>query len=414
MTRKQAIGIVMCLLLMISGCGKKDTSKVEKEKKVVTVPVVFRANPITGEKENADLVEAFNKTYADTFHLDVKWVMETEDAYRKTLKRDNVTGNLPVILMDVRVQPSFFRRMVEDGRMMAIGDRVEASPEWKAAAGKDYPDRYAGPYKDVYLSPCGCDRLSCVGIFYHKDKLKKAGWDHFPETLKQYQKLLEDLKNSGTAALALHTEGTAWAAMLPATAELALTKEGETFVKTFLPESFDTPAGVKLAEILKRNFAYASDNAYYADFDVAYNTFLNGDAAMIANGYWMIDSIPESQRDEIGFAPFPGNRLISSPETFGWAISESATESEKKGALAFLEFRTCWERQKQEDLFETGGRNSLESAYIKAVTDNPEILPNYQINWDAVIQEKKIPEYLPLLGRGEMTPEEFVKALNQK
>lgn len=43
----------------------------------------------------------------------------------------------------------------------------------------------------------------------------------------------------------------------------------------------------------------------YNDFDVAYENFVSGEVAMIPNGYWMIDQIPESMESSVRFSPFP-------------------------------------------------------------------------------------------------------------
>ena len=42
---------------------------------------------------------------------------------------------------------------------------------------------------------------------------------------------------------------------------------------------------------------------------------------MVPNGYWMIDQIPLATDGQqcVRFSSFPGNTLVSSPETFGWA-----------------------------------------------------------------------------------------------
>ena len=83
------------------------------------------------------------------------------------------------------------------------------------------------------------------------------------------------------------------------------------------PDSYQNESGLQLAGTLKKLFQYTTDNAMYNDFDVSYQNFVSGKVAMIPNGYWMIDQIPESMESSVRFSPFPGNKLISSPETFG-------------------------------------------------------------------------------------------------
>lgn len=56
---------------------------------------------------------------------------------------------------------------------------------------------------------------------------------------------------------------------------------------------------------------------------------------MIPNGYWMIDQLPEEWKEKVRFSAFPGNKLIASPETFGWAVVSTYSEEVKEGAVEF-------------------------------------------------------------------------------
>ena len=51
---------------------------------------------------------------------------------------------------------------------------------------------------------------------------------------------------------------------------------------------------------------------------------------MIPNGYWMIDQIPEEMQKKVCFSTFPENKLIGSPETFGWAVVSTYSEKGEK------------------------------------------------------------------------------------
>ena len=50
---------------------------------------------------------------------------------------------------------------------------------------------------------------------------------------------------------------------------------------------------------------------------------------MIPNGYWMIDQIRRNA-EKVCFSTFPENKLIGSPETFGWAVVSTYSEKVKK------------------------------------------------------------------------------------
>ena len=113
----------------------------------------------------------------------------------------------------------------------------------------------------------------------------------------------------------------------------------------------------------------------YNDFDTAYNNFFDGKAAMIPNGYWMIDQIPDGWEQCVRFSSFPGNTLVSSPETFGWALTSGCSEEVKEGALAFFKFRTEFNLLEKETMFSMEEKyiSQVERDYLKAFFEFPDI-----------------------------------------
>lgn len=51
--------------------------------------------------------------------------------------------------------------------------------------------------------------------------------------------------------------------------------------------------------------------------------------------------------------------------------------------------------------------------YIKAYTENPQIVPNYQVKWSSVLQEQTLGEIIPKLAKDQMTEEEFVRRADE-
>ena len=84
---------------------------------------------------------------------------------------------------------------------------------------------------------------------------------------------------------------------------------------------------------------------------------------MIPNGYWMIDQIPEEMQKKVCFSTFPENKLIGSPETFGWAVVSTYSEKVKKGAVEFLKFRTKLNKEQKEELL-TAGQDRKERCWM--------------------------------------------------
>lgn len=54
-------------------------------------------------------------------------------------------------------------------------------------------------------------------------------------------------------------------------------------------------------------------------------------------------------------------------------------------------------------------KNQILTDYIRAYQNNPEIVPNYQVKWNSVLQEETLGEYIPKLVQEEITEQEFTK-----
>ena len=382
-----------------------------REEEVVEIPVVFKVNPTTGEKSEQKLVEAFNKEYRGRYSVEVDWVLKAEGEYRQSMKRMNVTDELPVILVEPCVVPSFYQMMIADGRLENLAPYIEADEEWKAMT---EPVVWEGCTEEdgaMYLAPISTSIFSCAGIFWNQELFEQAGIEAFPETWEAFWECCDRLAECGITPLALHTDGTAWAPMLLATAELADSEEGAEFLEDVLPESYQNESGRRMAETLRHLFDYASEEALYADFDVAFDDFFDGKAAMLPNGYWMIKQISGEWLNKVRFSPFPGNKLISSPESFCWAVTSGYREEIKAGAVEFLKYRAKYNQEEKEKLLKQnqGNISFVKQDYLDAFFGNPQIVPNYQVKWNSILQEETLGQYIPELVQGKITTEEFIR-----
>ena len=413
--------MALLLLMMLcgmtaAGCaGTERESTVEEEGSVISIPIIFTVDPTTGKKNNQELADAFNEAYAGQYYLDVEWVLETEEEYRQNLKRMNATDSLPAIIYDVCTVPSFYIMMVEEGRIEDLTSYLEEDLSWKTniepfvLKGCTYTDG------EVYLGPISTSAFTCSGMFWNEELFAQAGIDRFPETWEEFWECCDTLKEHGITPLALHTEGTGWAPMLIATAAVAESEEGADFMRQMLPESYDNESGQYLAEVLEKLFSYTTEDALHADYDVAYSNFFSDKAAMIPNGYWMIDQIPENRGDEIRFSSFPEHTLVASPETFGWAVVSGYSDEVKEAAVEFLKFRTAYNEREKETLFkqDLSGKPQVLKDYLKAVSEARQIVPNYQVKWNSILQEETLGVALPLLAEQKITPQEFVQMADE-
>lgn len=407
------LSVILCVVLtgVMTGCAGKGQEDKENAEEVVKIPMILIVDSSTGNKNEERIIEAFNQEYEGKYEVDAEWIMETEDEYRQNLKRLNVTDELPAVITDLRMLPSFYQMMIEDERIEDLSSYIQNDEEWSRMIEDVVLESVSEPDGKIYLAPLSTAAFSCSGVFWNEELFAKAGVESFPETWEEFWECCERLKAHGITPLALHTEGTAWAPMLFATAELADTEDGEAFMKQLYPDSYTNESGFHMAKTLKRLFSYTTEDALHNDFDVSYNNFFSGEAAMIPNGYWMIDQIPEEWKDKVHFSPFPGNKLISSPETFGWSVVSSYSEEVKEAAVEFLKFRTKMNREDKEEFFskDAGELMKAEEDYIQAYQNNPKIVPNYQVKWNSILQEDTLGQYLPELVKGKITVKEFTQ-----
>lgn len=404
----RASAAALLLAMLVSGCSEtaEQTSGGEEE---VTIPMILIVDSSTGIKNEEELITEFNRIYDGKWQADVQWIMETEEEYRQNLKRQNVTDTLPAVITDLRMLPAFYYMMIQDGRIEELTEYINEDEEWKAMIEPAVLESCSEEDGSIYLGPISTAAFSCSGMFWNEELFAQAGIEKFPETWEEFWECCEQLSACGITPLALHTEGTAWAPMLIATAEAASTEEGAAFMNEFYPDTYQNESGLRIAQTLQKLFQYTTDDALYMDFDVSYDNFFSGQAAMIPNGYWMMDQIPEEWQDKVRFSPFPENKMVSSPETFGWAIVSGYSDEVKEGAAALLKLRTQLNMEQREELFskDPEGMIPAERDYIAAYKNGPQLVPNYQVKWNSILQEETLGEILPDLALGKMTPEEF-------
>ena len=404
----RASAAALLLAMLVSGCSEtaEQTSGGEEE---VTIPMILIVDSSTGIKNEEKLITEFNRIYDGKWRADVQWIMETEEEYRQNLKRQNVTDTLPAVITDLRMLPAFYYMMIQDGRIEELTEYINEDEEWKEMIEPAVLESCSEEDGSIYLGPISTAAFSCSGMFWNEELFAQAGIEKFPETWEEFWECCEQLSACGITPLALHTEGTAWAPMLIATAEAASTEEGAAFMNEFYPDTYQNESGLRIAQTLQKLFRYTTDDALYTDFDVSYDNFFSGQAAMIPNGYWMMDQIPEEWQDKVRFSPFPENKMVSSPETFGWAIVSGYSDEVKEGAAALLKLRTQLNMEQREELFskDPEGMIPAERDYIAAYRNGPQLVPNYQVKWNSILQEETLGEILPDLALGKMTPEEF-------
>lgn len=77
--RIMAAVMVIVMLAALTGCVGKEDTQTRKKNKVVEIPMILTVDSSTGNKREEEVVERFNRAYKGKYHIDVDWVMETEE-----------------------------------------------------------------------------------------------------------------------------------------------------------------------------------------------------------------------------------------------------------------------------------------------------------------------------------------------
>ncbi len=413
--RRTAALLALFLLLLPAGCGHREKQIPNAPKDTpVKIPIIFLIDAATGKRENEDLVNAFNKAYEGVYEADVEWMAITSGEYRSNLKRWNAADELPAVITDVCFSPAFYELMLADHRLADLAPMIDQDPEWKEAFETEMLETCREADGSLYVCPTASNCFSYSGIFYHKQMLQKAGIHQFPNTWDDFFACCEKLKQAGMTPVGLHTAGTAWAPMLFATVYLGTSTQGQEFMQKRLPKNYNGKAGRDLVGMLEQIYQYTNTDGIYQDFDVPYHQFANEETAMLPNGFWMLLQF-EDKAKTVGFAPFPENVMVASAQSSGWGIVSSYPKEVQEGAAAFLKFRTL-QTKKQVEVFlnqEREDMTPLERDYIHAVNNRQTVIPNYQFQWNSILQEQVLMEELPKLLYHTIDAEQFLAAMNE-
>ena len=304
----------------LSGCGgggettdEGASTESTGEEIVINYPT-FQCGVNTASPVVDQLIEEFNAEYAGKYRIQ-KEDVPGDANYVDKIKVQLGTGDLPPVvygggynLLDLALA----KDVVVD-----LTSYVEADPEWKAL------------YSDVALTTNSRDGKiyasssegSLIGYFYNKELFEKAGIAEPAKTWDEFWEQCDKLKAAGITPLALDTADSAWVTSLWAGAMIATSgDEGYEFMKQMNPIDYNNqPTIDAFTNVQKMLQEYTTLDAIGGKYEHAANNFLSGQAAMIANGPWMIGDFSDETKttadfaDKVGVAIFPGNFVYDAP-----------------------------------------------------------------------------------------------------
>lgn len=415
----------------LSGCGgggettdEGASTESTGEEIVINYPT-FQCGVNTAAPVVDQLIEEFNAEYAGKYRIQ-KEDVPGDANYVDKIKVQLGTGDLPPVvygggynLLDLALA----KDVVVD-----LTPYVEADPEWKAL------------YSDVALTTNSRDGKiyasssegSLIGYFYNKELFEKAGIAEPAKTWDEFWEQCDKLKAAGITPLALDTADSAWVTSLWAGAMIATSgDEGYEFMKQMNPIDYNNqPTIDAFTNVQKMLQEYTTLDAIGGKYEHAANNFLSGQAAMIANGPWMIGDFSDETKttadfaDKVGVAIFPGNFVYDAPIQ-GYFVTKQDDPALEEAAVEMVKFFTSAHAQQVAlevqgmvpasstvEITETAKQNYpllvefldlAEGATVRTDNLQATMYPNLL---DVVSQD------LPLLASGEMTPTEFCQTLS--
>lgn len=415
----------------LSGCGgggettDEGASTESTGKEIVINYPTFQCGVNTASPVVDQLIEEFNAEYAGKYRIQ-KEDVPGDANYVDKIKVQLGTGDLPPVvygggynLLDLALA----KDVVVD-----LTSYVEADPEWKAL------------YSDVALTTNSRDGKiyasssegSLIGYFYNKELFEKAGIAEPAKTWDEFWEQCDKLKAAGITPLALDTADSAWVTSLWAGAMIATSgDEGYEFMKQMNPIDYNNqPTIDAFTNVQKMLQEYTTLDAIGGKYEHAANNFLSGQAAMIANGPWMIGDFSDETKttadfaDKVGVAIFPGNFVYDAPIQ-GYFVTKQDDPALEEAAVEMVKFFTSAHAQQVAlevqgmvpasstvEITETAKQNYpllvefldlAEGATVRTDNLQATMYPNLL---DVVSQD------LPLLASGEMTPTDFCQTLS--
>ena len=415
----------------LSGCGgggettDEGASTESTGSEIVINYPTFQCGVNTASPVVDQLIEEFNAEYAGKYRIQ-KEDVPGDANYVDKIKVQLGTGDLPPVvygggynLLDLALA----KDVVVD-----LTPYVEADPEWKAL------------YSDVALTTNSRDGKiyasssegSLVGYFYNKELFEKAGIAEPAKTWDEFWQQCDKLKAAGITPLALDTADSAWVTSLWAGAMIATSgDEGYEFMKQMNPIDYNNqPTIDAFTNVQKMLQEYTTLDAIGGKYEHAANNFLSGQAAMIANGPWMVGDFSDETKttadfaDKVGVAIFPGNFVYDAPIQ-GYFVTKQDDPALEEAAVEMVKFFTSAHAQQVAlevqgmvpasstvEITETAKQNYpllvefldlAEGATVRTDNLQATMYPNLL---DVVSQD------LPLLASGEMTPTEFCQTLS--
>jgi raffinose/stachyose/melibiose transport system substrate-binding protein len=312
---------------------------VEPKKAPVKIKyATYRVGTHVSAAAEKKILDEFKKKYNGEIDLQIEEI-PGDQAYVDKIKVLAASKDLPDV---VEGKNGLNDLLIKGNLATPLNEYLEGDAAWKAEVGNEAIKSNSRDGKVWSIA----NGAQLIGYFYNRELFDKAGvkpaatWDEFLANLEKIK------TSTGIAPLAMMTGENAWTTKLLLGAIVGtIGDEGNKFMNTPFPKNFETPEFIeglkKIQTILQK---YTTKDALGAGYANAANNFLQGKAAIIANGPWMISDFSDKTKalegfdKKVGVAMYPNSGMFSSYEV-GYMLTAKDKET-KDAAIKLLKFLT--------------------------------------------------------------------------
>lgn len=417
------VSLVLALMMVLSCVSFASADGVIE----VTLPT-YKTGENVGAVFFEPLVERFNTAYEGKYHITLEEL--TQDMYTDKIKQLGMANALPFLIEGGETE--WIKQVVIPGDMfvdlssfIAENNLMDILVDSNVA----YNTTEDGKVFSIWIPV-----VRPMTMFYNGAMIdlgdKTAAdlsWDEF-------------LTYVGDNKIAFMTGENAWTTTLTLSSLIAVEEGGAELLRSHTVDKiydFTVPAFVNAVaklQTIMQNYGIANQvGAVYAD---AANAFMSNNAAVIANGSWMVGDFNEDGgKWSNGFDGatvrgdvLPGNVGLANTDGFGWWVPSTVSAEQQEVGLAFIAFMLQQDNLEAYMLAEGGvapklaqseeyiakaSENKLMYEYVNAVNADTIIVPSVGDCMPSSIANTEFGNLLPLLISGDMTAEQFCQQLTQ-
>ena len=348
---KKQVAVILTLAMAASALSAGSITAMADEGEKTTVTIMTRC---AGEDGLAKVYEAQIAAFMEE-NPDItveNLSIYEEDAYNTKLKSLIATGETP----DIFYYPGIagLSEWAQNGVIMNVEPLFEEDEEWSSrfvdGALETYRlDSYGVP--GIYAIP---NELNVDGVFYNKKLFEQAGITELPETMDDLYDAVAKLNEAGITPWVVGEKST-WQMghIFTNLITKSIGVEGQIALGVGDKKWTDEDVVATLDEINKMIEAGTFEDGFAGiDYNTAFNSFLNGEAAMMTHSSPIITDIMLSDseyKDDFSFFPFP---YFADKEEFkdqhvvyssSLMLSGTLEGAEKDAAIALLKYMTTKE-----------------------------------------------------------------------